>query len=671
MKLNTTHNSVSISDDFESKPFGIRSCDMGIILETLRSKMYSNPIGAICREISSNSRDANREVGKGKLPIRIQIDKDLLNPGETTISFIDNGPGISEERMAEIFVNYGGSTKRDTNRLTGAFGFGSKTPFAYSDSFSVITRVGGVKYTYIAAIEENNTGKIYMVNKSETVESNGTSIIIPVKKEDIGSFESECVKATWFWNPRPTYINFRNDFPDRMEVIPYMDDFFVDQKNYNEVYPEYYYLLIDGIPYEVSKGDLKLPDVSYYKKSFFMVFKTGQLTISANRESVQYDHHTTGIIKSKYEKLWKKFKDEIQEKIEACPNQFEACLILQDACKHPLFDHLSHMKENNFTFKGQFLNTPFKFQKLKISCVNEHGKITVDRVDAGMRDGVFFVSTVLSPGRNRAILNKIVPATPDSVVNFFAVEIPKEVRRYGKKPFSEKKKWAKTMRSVLNEIKILENMGIKLLSYSDVIPVIIKNVRKINTDNIGIYIRFQNGNSYGQWENINDIKEGSLYRIDDGTEPRWPDLIYNVFKISTLTIAKRYEKYLIGKFNSLNNYLNTIDKTKFQKYSDYKFLSSVEIRSYDFLRKLKISNFTENDIKLFNKTKEYAYRNLPNDLCDRVPPSNDIKLVTNKLERAIKKYPLLSNFSIYTGAEEVKNYQEYINAIDLLKKEEE
>ena len=117
------------------------SDDNPIIFEILRDKMYSNKIGSICREVASNSRDANRESGKADTPITIEIIKpdQLMYIGEESICFQDNGIGITPDRMENIFVKYAASTKRDTNGQTGGFGLGAKTPFAYTDTSTVVT----------------------------------------------------------------------------------------------------------------------------------------------------------------------------------------------------------------------------------------------------------------------------------------------------------------------------------------------------------------------------------------------------------------------------------------------------------------------------------------------------------------------------------------------------
>ena len=136
MKIEHKPTQIQTSKEFHSIDFGIKQADMGLVLEILRSKMYKNPIGAICREVASNSRDANREA-ENNVPIEISINDSPLSASDVTISFKDAGPGISPERMADVFVNYGSSTKRDSDQFTGGFGLGAKTPFSYTDNFSI------------------------------------------------------------------------------------------------------------------------------------------------------------------------------------------------------------------------------------------------------------------------------------------------------------------------------------------------------------------------------------------------------------------------------------------------------------------------------------------------------------------------------------------------------
>ena len=110
-----------------------------MIVSILRDKLYSNKIAAVCREVASNSRDANREAGNVEVPVIINISNEGLLDEGMSISFKDSGVGISPSRIDNVFLKYGSSTKRDSNSQTGGFGIGAKTPFAYTNEFLIST----------------------------------------------------------------------------------------------------------------------------------------------------------------------------------------------------------------------------------------------------------------------------------------------------------------------------------------------------------------------------------------------------------------------------------------------------------------------------------------------------------------------------------------------------
>src|SRR5271157_2965693 len=112
MKLSDVKPYFESSGDLQEHFFSIQ--DQGMIFDILRSKMYSNPILAICREISSNARDAHREVGKADVPVEIHLPIGL----EPEFKVKDFGPGISPDRMLNIFIKYTASTKRGDRKST-------------------------------------------------------------------------------------------------------------------------------------------------------------------------------------------------------------------------------------------------------------------------------------------------------------------------------------------------------------------------------------------------------------------------------------------------------------------------------------------------------------------------------------------------------------------------
>jgi len=213
MKLNSYIPNVETSENLKEKFFSIG--DASIVFDILRSKMYSNPILAICREVSCNARDAHREVGISEVPIHIHLPNKL----EPFYKIKDFGPGISPDRIENIFIRYGASSKREDNIQCGSFGMGAKTPFSYSDTFTIITNFEGIKYNYACFIDETKIGKLVLLSSEPTTECNGTEIIIPVKPADCKAFNDWTEQATRHWDVKPVFQGGSVTYQNNSKII--------------------------------------------------------------------------------------------------------------------------------------------------------------------------------------------------------------------------------------------------------------------------------------------------------------------------------------------------------------------------------------------------------------------------------------------------------------------
>lgn len=475
MIIEKTGVPVQTSEDFKEMNFDIKDEDKGLILEILRSKMYKNPIGSICREIASNGRDANREVGSNS-PVLISISDSPFFSTGSTIVFQDEGPGISPDRMADVFVNYGSSTKRHSNEFTGGFGLGCKTPFSYTDSFCVITVVDKIQYTYIAAIEDQAKGKIYLVTKNETEEKNGTSIIVPIKEEDQDTFEDEVIRSTYFWETRPTYINFSKSIEDiEMTVLKETDQFLFVKQDFFE---GSYGIVIDGVLYPIDRSLMKFANQNLDRGVFIVLkFKTGDLTISANRENLQYDEKTKTKILNKWEVFLDTISNTITDKVKNVKTAIEACVIYYGFTKSPedtlyhfysTFTRFRHgnlltetFKETEFSKSLDFKTNRRSYEFSKISRGNhKESKLFYDQdflnlpiyiCDKNM-PSTFRNATVL---KNHEAFIAIKPNSP-------------RLTKFRGLPYSEKKKLAKIARHAIEDFKLFKSMGMKIEKYSSI-----------------------------------------------------------------------------------------------------------------------------------------------------------------------------------------------------------
>src|SRR5688572_23276532 len=132
MEIAGSTATVERSAAFTEKSFSIGN--PVVIMKIMRSKLYSNPIKVLIQEYLCNARDANREAGCDRA-IEVHVPTKFNQSFEVR----DYGIGISPERMENVFIRYGESTKRGNNLQTGGFGIGAKSGWSYSDSFSITT----------------------------------------------------------------------------------------------------------------------------------------------------------------------------------------------------------------------------------------------------------------------------------------------------------------------------------------------------------------------------------------------------------------------------------------------------------------------------------------------------------------------------------------------------
>lgn len=167
----------------------------------LSSQLYSNPIRAIVRELSTNACDAHI------LSKRIDEQFDVTLPSSFASQFIvrDYGPGLTHDQVSNIFTTYGESTKEHTNDFNGALGLGSKSPFGYTSTYSVRSYINGKVTTYTMYMVDG----LPQFSQGETVATtapNGLEIIVPVKMDDVQRFRNEAAAVLPYFE-RPPRVN--------------------------------------------------------------------------------------------------------------------------------------------------------------------------------------------------------------------------------------------------------------------------------------------------------------------------------------------------------------------------------------------------------------------------------------------------------------------------------
>lgn len=302
MKLKLPSQEIEASAPFVTEEFDIG--DKAIIMDILRGKMYSNPIHTIAQEIMSNARDAHREAGCPERPIVITV------PSVTNQSFKirDFGPGITPDRMANVFIKYGNSTKRDDDIETGGFGLGAKSPFSYTDMFTVISITPDetgqqIRREYIAYIDESRVGAMSLVKEDPTDEEQGTTIIVTSKEGDYYKFE-EAVRAVGrYWEVKPIVEPYGTTFNWKSPTIKYEGGKLRDGPRWQMTEnPQPPIITVDRIPYSLDKHALfGLPSTGWASaprgyENEWRILEAGfiahvdlpEAVVTANREKIEW-----------------------------------------------------------------------------------------------------------------------------------------------------------------------------------------------------------------------------------------------------------------------------------------------------------------------------------------------------------------------------------------------
>jgi len=292
--------------------FGISTEDQAWVLGILRNQLYSNKQLAPIREYSTNGHDANVEAGTPDKPCKVHLPTML----EPKFRIRDFGLGLSNDAVLNIYNKYGRSTKRESNAFTGQIGIGSKSAFAYTDSFIITSYFENRKYIYKAYLDESQLGKCVLLSSSDTDEPSGIEIEFTVRTTDISSFVKEAQLFYATFTPRPE-INTH---------IPSPLEFSYKGSNWGLVkavqpfqgYDKYKNLTarMGNICYPIQKEFLTdmTDDIKELANlPLYMEFNIGEIAVAASREALEYTEHTRLAIYGKFKAIKKALSDEYEQ----------------------------------------------------------------------------------------------------------------------------------------------------------------------------------------------------------------------------------------------------------------------------------------------------------------------------------------------------------------------
>ena len=317
--LNTKLRLITSQGVTVSGEFGISKGDEAHLMTILRDTLYSDKVLAVLREYSSNAWDAHNSVGKGTLPIEIT----LPTIEDQTLYIRDFGPGISQQDIFQVFAQYGASTKRHSNESVGYMGIGGKSAFAYSDSFTVISWNGGMKRTYVAAIDPSERGVIAQLAEEPCGDETGILIQIAVRQDDIPEFEQKAQKLFAYFHPRPKINTEIPTLPTHQLQLKAGVIYDPERVEAQWGRAGDWVAVMGCVSYHIDLRQLTSPKPEEALPDFLsnisgaLYFNIGEVQISASREELKYNDNTKKKLVEQFAALIDEYVQTVLQDIEA------------------------------------------------------------------------------------------------------------------------------------------------------------------------------------------------------------------------------------------------------------------------------------------------------------------------------------------------------------------
>ena len=320
---NAPANEAIVSNVGEIGEFRIRNSAKAFNI--LSSGLYANKIRAIIRELSCNAVDSHAAAGKKDTP----FDVHLPNTLEPHFSIRDYGTGLSHEQVTQIYTTYFESTKTASNEFIGALGLGSKSPFSYTDNFTVTAIQHGKKGIYSAFINGEGVPSIALMMQEDTDEPDGVEVKFAVSERyDFDKFRQEARSVYKYFGLRPVIsgngdFGFDNAEYESKDIIPGVHSY----KNGG-----YHSIAVMGniaYPIEIPKSDQSLGDLrNLLACGLELHFGIGELDFQASREGLSYIPQTIESIKRKLEALNAALAVVLAKEADAIPNLWDRAVFL-------------------------------------------------------------------------------------------------------------------------------------------------------------------------------------------------------------------------------------------------------------------------------------------------------------------------------------------------------
>ena len=319
---NAPANEAIVSNVSEIGEFRIRNSAKAFNI--LSSGLYANKIRAIVRELSCNAYDSHVAAGRTDTPFDVHLPNQL----EPWFAIRDYGTGLDHDQIINIYTTYFESTKTTSNEFVGALGLGSKSPFSYTDNFTVTATKNGRRGIYTAFINEQGIPSIALMLEEDSNDPAGVEVKFAVNNyNDFGKFQQEARSVYTYFGLRPVItgasgFKFEDQEYESRDIIPGIHQ--VKQVKSSKAIMGNIAYPIDIPQTDTTLGDLR----GMLSCGLEIHFAIGELDFQASREGLSYIPSTIAAICNKLQALNLVLTTKLAQEADAIPNLWDRALFL-------------------------------------------------------------------------------------------------------------------------------------------------------------------------------------------------------------------------------------------------------------------------------------------------------------------------------------------------------
>ncbi len=341
MKLQTSRNVEStFGDDFTSNDFSV--VVSGKLFDLTLDKLYTNKIRSILRELWTNAYDAHVAAGCADQPFFCQ----LPSPLDPTFTVRDYGCAMDHDFVMKSYSSLFFSPKTEgenADDFVGAFGLGSKSPFAYTSAFYVKVWLDGVVRLYLCARDSEGTPSITHLSTEDSDEPRGVEVSFPVQAHQFKDFREEARHVARGFDVKPTIPG--------LELISETPLF--EGSNWRVYENQSYNAVRQGcVIYPVH--DIHVTTNLNYGCGLVVDVAIGTCDVAMNREGLSLDERTGENVRRVLEEASVEMQGAVLSFIENAPDFFDATKRYITMSK--LF------RLGRIEYKGQVLNGVIEFK---------------------------------------------------------------------------------------------------------------------------------------------------------------------------------------------------------------------------------------------------------------------------------------------------------------------